>query len=73
MWRDPLDELIDDLERVTPEARCKSGLFPIEKEQQITDTILYGSPDEVERFEADPTYQQWIRWLAEVHGRSQTD
>lgn len=61
MWRDPLDELIDDLERATPDPRSASGdLFPLEKLTQLTDAILYGSDEEVESLKADPEYQQWI-------------
>lgn len=62
MWRDPLDELIDDLERATPDPQRTCGtLLPIETLHQFTDIILYGSPGEVEALMADPAYQEWIR------------
>ena len=72
MWRDPLDELIEDLESATPEARFDHDLLFL-KQQQLTDAILYGSPEEVARLEADPVIQEWRRWCAEVYGRSPTD
>ena len=37
------------------------------------DAVLYGSPEEVERLEADPAFQQWRRQWAEARGQSQTD
>ena len=72
MWRDPLDELIDDLERAIPEARFDFHLVFL-KQQQLTDAILYGSPEEVARLEADPVIQESRRQWAEARGRSQTD
>ena len=68
MWRDPLDELIEDLEQVAPDPRSASGdLFPIEKLTQLTDAILYGSDDEVAALKADPDYQDWVVRCAERH------
>ena len=72
MWRDPLDELIDDLERAIPEARFDFHLVFL-KQQQLTDAILYGTPEEVARLEADPVIQEWYRQRAEARGRTQTD
>ena len=57
MWRDPLDELIDDLERVAPDHQ---ETFPFETIQAIADAVLYGSPTEVARLTADPAYQRWV-------------
>ena len=70
MWRDPLDELIDDLERVPDPRPAWGGLLPIEQLQQLTDAVLYGSPGEVEVLMADPAYQQWITQCAETRRRS---
>ncbi len=72
MWRDPLDELIDDLERAIPEARFDFRLVFL-KQQQLTDAILYGSAEEVARLEADPVIQESRRQWAEARGRSPTD
>lgn len=66
LWRDPLDELIDDLERVAPDTRSNVSLFPIEKLQQLIDAILYGRNEEVESLKADPAYQRWVAHLAEM-------
>jgi len=61
MWGDPLDELIDDLERVAPVPRSASGgMLPIEALCHWTDIILYGGPDEVERLKSDPAFLEWI-------------
>ena len=67
MWRDPLDELIEDLEQVAPDARqvC-GGIYPFVKLQALTDAILYGSDDDVARLKTDPDYQRWIRHVAEM-------
>jgi hypothetical protein len=74
MWRDPLDELIDDLERASPASRSASAdLLPIEKLQQITDLILYGRPDEVETLTSDPTFQEWMRRCSDLRRRSEEE
>ena len=65
MWRDPLDELIDDLERVSPDDHER---FPLEMIQAIADAVLYGSPEEVEALTADPAYQRWLRRFTAPHG-----
>ena len=67
MWRDPLDELIDDLERVAPDHQ---EAFPFDAIQAIADAVLYGSPEEAASLEADPAYQRWVRQLHEARGRS---
>ena len=65
MWRDPLDELIDDLERVAPDPSETLGGFPFATIQAIVDAVLYGSPAEVEAYMADPVYQRWAEQRAE--------
>ena len=70
MWRDPLDELIDDLERVPDPRPAWGGLLPIEQLQQLTDAILYGSPGEVELLKMEPAYQEWISQSSKEHGPS---
>ena len=70
MWRDPLEELIDDLERVAPDPQCAAGgLMPIEQLQQYTDIILYGTDEDVGRLEADPAYRACLTRWAEACGR----
>ena len=49
VWRDPLDELIADLERVAPPTPS-TDLFPLEKLQMLTDAILYGTKAETATF-----------------------
>ena len=57
MWRDPLDELIDDLERVAPD---DDDTDPFDMIQAIVDAVLYGSPTEADELIADPAYQRWV-------------
>ena len=61
MCRDPLDELVDDLERLAPSPRPTSD-YDVQflRLQRLTDAILYGTPDQVEALKADPAYQQWV-------------
>ena len=72
MWRDPLDELIDDLERAIPEARFDFHRVFL-KQQQLTDAILYGTPEEVARLEADPVIQEDRRRYPVAREQSPTD
>ena len=65
MWRDPLDELIDDLDRVAPDPSETLGAFPFATIQAIVDAVLYGTPAEVEAYMADPMYQRWAEQHAE--------
>jgi hypothetical protein len=64
MWRDPLDELIADLDRVVtpdPQAQLPSMVDVI----TITDTILYGSAAAKARLPRDPAYQRVVaHWEA---------
>lgn len=61
MWRDPLDELIDDLERVAPDPRAVDDpLAQFMALQRLTDALLYGTPEDVERVTIDPDYQRWV-------------
>jgi len=70
MWRDPLEELIEDLERVAPDPQgAAGGLMPIEQLQQYTDIILYGTDEEIEALNADSAYQAWLTQWAEACGR----
>jgi hypothetical protein len=69
MWRDPLDELIADLDRVvTPDP---SAAFPSMGDViTVTDTILYGSAAAKARLPHTPAYQRFTRWSAASNGRA---
>jgi hypothetical protein len=55
MWRDPLDELIAELEYQTPApAGSCGGLMPFEELMAITDTLLYGTESAKRRLMANP-------------------
>ena len=70
MWRDPLEELIEDLDRVAPDPQAAAGgLMPIEQLQRYTDIILYGTDAEVEALNADSAYRAWLTQWAEACGR----
>jgi hypothetical protein len=64
LWRDPLDELIDDLERAVPAAAAPPVRgVRLEDLQWFVGEILWRenwdepmTPDEVARFEQDPRY-----------------
>lgn len=59
MWRDPLDELIDDLERVTPAPLADDDPHAqFMALQKLTDEILYGTPDAFAPVKADPAVQR---------------
>ena len=74
MWRDPLDELIDDLERAAPDpAAASGGMFPFLKLQALTDAILYGTEEQVARLKTDPEYQRWSQQRGEQRARAKTD
>ena len=62
MWRDPLDELIADLDRVvTPDPQAS---FPSMADViAVSDTILYGSAAAKARLPRDPAFQRvTARW-----------
>jgi hypothetical protein len=72
MWRDPLDELVDDLERLAPSQRPSSGYdVQLLRLQRLTDAILYGSADQVAALMADPAYQQWVSQSPAASTRSE--
>ncbi|MEQ1897631.1 MAG: hypothetical protein ABL971_09640 [Vicinamibacterales bacterium] len=62
MWRDPLDELIEDLDRVAPE-RASAWEDQLMRLQALADAVLYGTPDQVAAIQADPAYQEWAAAL----------
>jgi hypothetical protein len=66
LWRDPLDELIDDLERAVPAAAAPPVRgVRLETLQWFLSVILWRdnwdeemTPEEVARFEQDPRYHE---------------
>ena len=68
MWRDPLDDLIEDLERAVPTEKSSSfGPTPAENDAHLTDlqtvvsAIIYSRSDA--DLEADQQYQEARRRL----------
>lgn len=60
LWRDPLDELIDELDRAVPTAAAGDHeLFDLVLMQRYVSAILYGSDEERARMETEPWYQEW--------------
>lgn len=59
LWRDPLDELIDELERAVPTATPgDNAILPrLEDLQAVIGPILFASKEEQGRIFADPQYQ----------------
>ena len=77
MWRDPLDELIEDLEAALPATTARHGHLPrLEDIQAVISPILFGTQEEQERLLADPNYQRLsdtvMRQLHESLSRSRT-
>ena len=71
MSRDPLDELIDDLERLVPRAASLSHDWQFAFIQRMVETFVYGTNDEIEAFERDPDYQTWTRYWKELRNQSE--
>jgi hypothetical protein len=62
LWRDPLDDLIDELERAVPAAQATDNdLFDLVLMQRWVATILYGSEEDCLRMESEPWYAEWTR------------
>jgi hypothetical protein len=70
LWRDPLDDLIADLERAIPPAPPQPAyeLPPIEDVQWCVDIILNGTPEEKAALASDPRY---VRAFGHASPRSQ--
>jgi hypothetical protein len=65
MWRDPLDELIEELElTVPPRPESTRGLMPLEEVIAFADTILYGSEDAKRRLLENPEVLRRLRSFA---------
>ena len=64
LWRDPLDELIDELERAVPAGSVAShDLFDLALMQRWTTVVLYGTDDDRARMQTEPWYQEWTAQL----------
>jgi hypothetical protein len=62
VWRDPLEELIENLERALPQLQTDTfDLFPLAELSRITDVILYGTDEEIDALETDVYYQRLRR------------
>jgi hypothetical protein len=67
LWRDPLDELIDDLERtLAPDARGTLQIPPFEDVQLLVGAILYGTKEDRARADRDPRVQRVRRYYEEL-------
>ena len=74
LWRDPLDELIDDLERaLPPNARGTLQIPLIEDVQAFTCAFAFGTEEDRARAKKDPAVQRVLRYyeeLAKLRGSS---
>jgi hypothetical protein len=62
LGRDPLDDLIDGLDRSVPTAAVSDCQLPdLVLMQRLTTTLLYGSDDERAHMETEPWYHEWQR------------
>ena len=67
LWRDPLDELIDDLERaLPPDARGTLQILPIEDVQALIYAILYSTEENRARAYQEPGAQRALRYYEEL-------
>ena len=71
LWRDPLDELIADLERAVPAAAGSAFdvLPPVEDVQLLVAAILWGNDEERARVERDPRVQAVIAYHEQLAAR----
>ena len=72
MWRDPLDELIDDLERALPAPSPQAdAAMSLEDLQHYVSVALYGTEDARARAKREPWYDRVERHFAEMAERQQ--
>ena len=71
LWRDPFEELIDDLERAMPAAASPAieRVPPFEDEQLLIAAILWGSAEEQARVEQDPRVQAVLAYYERLAAR----
>jgi hypothetical protein len=72
MWRDPLDDLIADLERAMPAAAATAFEMPPPMEDYciVVQSILSGDPAERQRLAADETVQRVMAYHERLARRS---
>jgi hypothetical protein len=64
LWRDPLDDLIDELERAVPAAPATHhDLFDLVLMQRWVATVLDGSDEDRARMESEPWFHEWTAQL----------
>ena len=59
MWRDPLDELIDDLEGALPVVKLQDDSPPLFDIQRAVQAVLAGG-ETLERAKREPWYQEVV-------------
>ena len=67
IWQDPYDELIEQLERVVPEAGVDSSYFPFQWRRDLiesSDILMWPMSEEErrKRFESSPAHQRLMAW-----------
>jgi hypothetical protein len=60
MWRDPLDDLIEELEQIPSAQPIRSPQQSYAQFIRYTDLILYGSADAKRRLKRQPEYQRFL-------------
>ena len=71
LWRDPFDDLIDDLERAVPAGAAPviDRVPPFEDEQLRISAILWGGAEELARIERDPRVQAVLAYYERLATR----
>jgi len=70
LWRDPLDELIDELDRAVPPAPATDNdLFDLVLMQMWATTVLYGSDEDRARMGSQPWYHEFMAQLERFNAR----
>lgn len=72
VWHDPLDDLIADLDAAVPAAplAMRLDLPSLEDLQWVVTEILWGSPEDLAKAQADPRFQKVFDDLAASMARS---
>ena len=64
IWRDPLDELIEDLEKTIPGTQqCVPDLFALEDMQAAICPIINFDEAAIERSKSDPGAKRFWAWV----------
>ncbi len=70
MWRDPLDELIEDLDEVVQPIEPPTRLPPYEDFIKYNE-LVYGSERTKKRLEADPGFHRFLAQLKACSSRTE--